>query len=255
MRVRYFRRILVPLILAAALTGCGGAGDVPQPVRPRETVSLGGSGIQTQITGEPIREETAEAPPAALPADPALAEVPEAGAAAWTLEDGVLTISGGGVLSKASWEEEYHDETVRSITKVLIGNGIVDLPYSAFGDHDSLVSAAIGDGLTYIPSETFIGCTSLKEVRFGANAAFIDGGAFERCGLEEIAIPDTVTFINIGAFAKCEELEKIWIPASVTEIGEDAFEDCGRLTIFAPGGSRAEAYARENGIPFSAVDP
>lgn len=245
--------LFVSIALAAVLTGCGAAGAAPPSGEAGAAAE--DSGIQIEIAGEPVREEPVELPPEALPADPALAEVPETGAAAWTLEDGVLTISGSGILEKASWEKEYHDENVQSITKVLIGNGVTDLPYSAFGSHDSLVSVTIGDGFTYIPPETFIRCTALKEVRFGKNVTFIDGGAFERCGLEEIAIPDTVTFINLGAFANCGELEKIWIPAAVTEIGEDAFEGCEKLTIFAPAGSYAEEYARENGIPFLTAGP
>ena len=246
--------LFISVALAAVLTGCGGAGDVPPSGGAGEALPPEDGGIPIQVTGEPTREEPAELPPAALPADPALAEVPATGAAAWRLEDGVLTISGSGVLSEASWQTGYHDETARSITKVVIGDGITDLP-STFCDYDALTAVTMGDGMTYVPPETFIGCTALKEVRFGANVAFLDGGAFERCGLEEIAIPDTVTFINIGAFAKCGELEKIWIPAGVTEIGEGAFEGCGKLTIFAPGGSYAETYARENGIPFSAAAP
>ncbi len=239
---------LLPLVLAATLTGCGGPGEIPRSGVAGEMDPPNNSNIQ--ITDEPIREES---PPEALPADPALADIPETGKADWSLEDGVLTISGSGSLPETSWEREYHDETVQSITKVLIGNGIIDLPYSAFGDHDSLVSVSIGDGFTYIPPETFYGCTSLKQVSFGANVAFIDGGAFERCGLEEIAIPDTVSFINTGAFANCVDLEKILIPASVTEIGEDAFKNCEKLTIFAPKGSFAETYAKENGIQFLPV--
>ena len=50
------------------------------------------------------------------------------------------------------------------------------------------------------------------------------------------------------------DLEKISIPASVTEIGEDAFKNCEKLIIFAPKGSYAEIYARENGIQFLPVD-
>ena len=244
---------LLPLVLAATLTGCGGPGEIPQSGGAGE-MDLPDNSIQIQITDDPVQEELMETAPTVLPVDPALSEIPETGTATWTLEDGVLTISGSGVLPEASWEKEYHDETVQSITKVLIGNGIIDLPYSAFGDHDSLVSASIGDGFTYVPSETFIGCTSLKQVSFGKNVTFIDGGAFERCGLEEIAIPDTVSFINIGAFANCTDLEKILIPASVTKIGEDAFKNCEKLTIFAPKGSYAETYARENGIQFLPVD-
>lgn len=244
--------LLSAYALAAVSVGCGLAGESVS-MEEGKAISDGGPEIRIEITDEPIRAEPVPTAPEGLTPDPALAEISETGEADWALEDGVLTISGSGVLEERFWEKEYHDETVQSITKVLIGNGIIDLPYSAFGDHDSLVSASIGDGFTYVPSETFIGCTSLKQVSFGKNVTFIDGGAFERCGLEEIAIPDTISFINIGAFANCTDLEKILIPASVTEIGEDAFKNCEKLTVFAPEGSFAETYARENGIPFFPV--
>lgn len=165
----------------------------------------------------------------------------------WSLEDGVLTLSGGGVLDNAPWKVNSREE----ITEVVIGDGIIDLPYSAFGNHDALTSVTIGDGLAYIPPETFIDCPKLTEVSFGKNVTFIDGGAFERCGFRELSIPDSITFINMDAFAYCTELERITIPASVTEIGENAFKGCEKLTIHAPAGSYAESYAKENGIPFT----
>lgn len=250
MRRRSFLLLFV-LIFAITLTGCSTAGKNLQTSETEERTVLDNSSSDIQIIGKPIKDEPIETAPEEPAPDPALADVPETGAVGWSLEDGVLTISGSDVLTKKPWEKEYHDDTVRSITKVLIGNGITDLPYSAFGDHDSLIAVAMGDGLTYVPSETFFGCTSLKQVTFGVNITFIDGGAFERCGLEEIVIPDTVTFINIGAFANCVNLEKISISASVIEIGEDAFMNCEKLTIFAPKGSYAESYARENSISFS----
>lgn len=235
-------------VSAVILAGCG--------VAPKNNVLIeneGGITSEDHTNDNSISEEAVDLAPQLPPIDPALSDVPDTGEVSCLLENGVLTISGSGVLTEKPWEKEYHDDTVRSITKVLIGNGITDLPYSAFGNHDSLIAVAMGDGLTYVPSETFLGCTSLKQVNFGANITFIDGGAFERCGLEEIVIPDTITFINIGAFANCVDLEKVLIPASVTEIGEDAFKNCEKLTIFAPEGSYAETYAGENGIHFSAI--
>ncbi len=36
-------------------------------------------------------------------------------------------------------------------------------------------------------------------------------------------------------------------------IEHDAFSGCDKLTIYAPTGSYAEAYAKENNIPFEAL--
>ena len=180
---------LLPLALAATLTGCGGLGEIPQSGGAGE-MDLPNNSVQIQITGDPVQEEPAETAPMVLPVDPALSEIPETGTATWTLEDGVLTISGSGVLPEASWEKEYHDETAQSITKVLIGNGIIDLPYSAFGDHDSLVSASIGDGFTYVPSLYMAGakrsCTSIlcKKYRLSDRTVQRRKEAFEKFVLE-----------------------------------------------------------------------
>lgn len=43
------------------------------------------------------------------------------------------------------------------------------------------------------------------------------------------------------------------IPEGVTSIGENAFSNCPNLTIHAPAGSCAEAYAKENKIKFEAI--
>ncbi len=43
------------------------------------------------------------------------------------------------------------------------------------------------------------------------------------------------------------------IPESVTSIGRDSFTFCDDLTIFAPAGSYAEKYAKEENIRFRAV--
>ncbi len=42
----------------------------------------------------------------------------------------------------------------------------------------------------------------------------------------------------------------VQIPDGVTEIGDDAFRECENLTVYAPSGSYAEQYAKENNIKF-----
>jgi hypothetical protein len=61
-----------------------------------------------------------------------------------------------------------------------------------------------------------------------------------------------VTKIGNCAFEDCTNLESITIPDSVTSIGKYAFAFCYCFTIHAPAGSYADAYAKENNIPFVA---
>ena len=89
----------------------------------------------------------------------------------------------------------------------------------------------IPDSVTSIGDDAFSGCASLTS----------------------ITIPDSVTSIGEEAFSGCESLAGITIPDSVTSIGEDAFWNCN-TTIHATEGSYAEKYAKEEDLPFAAVD-
>lgn len=62
---------LLPLVLAATLTGCGGPGEIPQSGGAEE-MDLPNNSIQIQIAGDPVQEEPVEIAPTALPIDPAL---------------------------------------------------------------------------------------------------------------------------------------------------------------------------------------
>ena len=68
----------------------------------------------------------------------------------------------------------------------------------------------------------------------------------------DVIIPDSVTRIRWWAFGGCTSLTSITLPDSVTSIGTLPFCACSKLTIYAPVGSYAEAYAKENNIPFVA---
>ena len=81
----------------------------------------------------------------------------------------------------------------------------------------------------------------------------IPGFAFLGCdSLTSVVIPEGVTSIGSAAFCWRRSLTRVTIPASVTSIGNRAFDDCPKLTIYAPAGSFAEQYAKENNIPFVA---
>ena len=66
----------------------------------------------------------------------------------------------------------------------------------------------IPDGVTYINSGAFAGCSKLTSV----------------------TVSDSVTGIGGNAFRDCTALTKITVPAGVTSIGNSAFEGCNSLT-------------------------
>ena len=81
----------------------------------------------------------------------------------------------------------------------------------------------------------------------------IGQSGFANCSaLEEMIIPDGMITIGKYAFKYCTKLASIKIPESVTFIGTDALQGCPSLTVYAPAGSYAETYAKENNIPFVA---
>lgn len=96
----------------------------------------------------------------------------------------------------------------------------------------------------------FEGCTSLKEVRFGAGTEKIPEHILEGTEIEEITIPDGVTSIGEYAFKDCASLKKITIPDSVTEIGEGALDKNSQAVIVCGEDSAAYRYAQENGIEY-----
>lgn len=79
-------------------------------------------------------------------------------------------------------------------------------------------------------------------------------GAFEGCeDLKCVYIPKTVKKIGKNTFKGCKNLREVHISEGVKKIiGTNVFAGCDNLTIYAPEGSCAETYAKNNMIPFIA---
>lgn len=71
----------------------------------------------------------------------------------------------------------------------------------------------------------------------------IEEEAFAGSPAEIVNIPSGCTAIESRAFAGCESLVQVSIPASVLSIADDAFSGCSGITIIAPEGSAAQAFA------------
>ena len=124
-----------------------------------------------------------------------------------------------------------------------------------FKGNKSLQSVVLGDAVTGIPNFAFYDCTSLANVIISDGVTSIGNSAFLNCtSLVNVTIPHSVTSIGKWAFSGCTALTSIIIPDSVTNIGYVTFDGCTALTIYGFSGSYAEMYAKQQRIPFIAMD-
>lgn len=148
----------------------------------------------------------------------------------WTLEDGVLTITGTGPMTEYSGQllPEW-SELRMEVTELVVGEGVT----------------TIGGGGAFTHFE------NMTKVTLPSTLQSIGGSAFLWCkSLTEIVIPDSVTLIQSHAFSKCYALEEIVIPAG-TEVRGDAFtESTGlkKVTIKGTGKLFMDAFLDCTGL-------
>ena len=73
--------------------------------------------------------------------------------------DGILTISGSGKVTNKNWSS-FKEQ----IKKVVIEEGVTELPYGAFSNHKNLTDVIMADSVRKIGSCTFDGCISLLKI-------------------------------------------------------------------------------------------
>lgn len=139
-----------------------------------------------------------------------------------------------------------------ALSSVHLNAGLQSIGESAFANCQSLNQIELNNGLVNIGNVAFC-MSSVKNIKIPGTVHSIGVDAFASCeGLEKVEIESGVQTISKTAFQACFALKEAIIPASVTEIGLRAFDQCENLTIYAPAGSAAEAYATEDDIPFQA---
>ena len=81
----------------------------------------------------------------------------------------------------------------------------------------------------------------------------IEEQAFQNTVSEMVILPDIVSYIGPKAFGDSDVLRAVMLPGGNIDIATDAFEG-SEVTIFAPNGSAAEAFAKAHSIPFFASE-
>ena len=143
----------------------------------------------------------------------------------WSLNDGVLTISGTG----AMWNYYEGESTVpydkASIKEIVFEDGVTSIGIGAFSSCENLESVDLGS-VESIGEYAFAYCTGLKNVEFPDNELEIGISAFEGCAeLDNVEFNNSV-YLHSYAFMSCSSLTEIEIPEGST-VGELDWEESG----------------------------
>ena len=219
------KKSLIVGILTAVMIMAGILAIVLMPKNSKSTgnvISNTGSAV--------IAAPTATAKPTANPTDKPTS-APEGENWDFSLEDGVLTITGTGDMKNFN-QGDYVPWCLAldEIRQVVIKEGITGIGDNAFDFCKRLESVVIPDSVTYIGNGAFADCQRLEVVTIPGSVTYIGDRAFFDCyGLTSVTIPESVTYIGKEAFYSCFGLKAVTIPDSVTYIGRRAFSDCVSL--------------------------
>lgn len=81
-------------------------------------------------------------------------------------------------------------------------------------------------GLTSIPDEAFMGCTSLVGIKLPKNVTSIGKRAFAKNAKMKLTLHEGILSIGDSAFAGCKVMANQSLPISLTRIEDNTFENC-----------------------------
>ena len=166
--------------------------------------------------------------------------------ARWSFADGVLTISGTGIMESYRGLNEHAPwyDCKDEITSVVIQPGITTIGDYSFIDCRKIESVVIPDGIITIGVHAFSSCSQLKDVALPDSVEKINFAAFYCCSsITSMTIPERVVYIGQNAFAGCSRMTSIRLPLSLASIDLDAFASCRSLTDVYYAGNYEQAHS------------
>ena len=139
-----------------------------------------------------------------------------------------------------------------ALTAIDIPPGVTQIGFSAFQDCKNLARVSIPDVEITYGTGAFSGCRKLADKK---KMVIIANILFDYFGHEEhVVIPDGVIALGDQVLNNIQ-LESATIPESVIAIGPYTFPSWNEdFILYAPAGSYAEKYAKENGLNFVAAE-
>ncbi|MBR6028380.1 MAG: leucine-rich repeat domain-containing protein [Clostridia bacterium] len=118
-----------------------------------------------------------------------------------------------------------------SIKKIVLGEGITQIPSQCFEACSSATELVLPEGLQNIQINAFSECRSLKSVKLPASLQTIGESAFYRCTSlsGRLEFGDTLSGIGIRAFTECTSLQSLSFGSGLIRIDDFAFADCTGL--------------------------
>ena len=151
-------------------------------------------------------------------------------------QDGTtLTITGEGYLEL----NEAPEWSLYNFQKVVIGEGVCNIPQEAFLNATSLESVELSSTVSIIGDRAFYGCYNLKEIDF-FNVRSIGTMAFYGC----------LAFMDITVPADVEEIGNYAFGYYCDEALDDEFAKIQGVAILARTATTAKQYALENEIEY-----
>lgn len=162
-----------------------------------------------------------------------------------------LTLSGTGATynfratnigsnKKVPWSDY-----TKTMTKVVVDEGITDLGQYAFYNSVALVSVSLpstlktigGLGTMTTSYGCFQGCTALTSITLPSKLESIGNCAFKGCSaLTSITFPNTMKNIDYGAFTECTALQTVTFGQNDVKLGTAAFYNCTKIKTINWGG-------------------
>ncbi len=174
--------------------------------------------------------------------------------------------SQSGMIYAGSVAYEYKGEDCPET--IVLRDGTKGIASRAFYVKSGLKNLTVPEGVTYIGSEAFYGC-SIKKIYLPSTLKTIDSQAFNYCNsLDEVHISDIAAWCGVnyivnagsdnagspfyaraGLYVGEERVYNLEIPSGVTRINSYAFKQCGIDTVIIPDtvtsiGAQAFYYCR-----------
>jgi len=172
----------------------------------------------------------------------------------WSLQNGVLTISGSGGTHDFEPGTQPWAAFRESIVTVVVENGVDAIGRNAFCDLPALSSVRLPGTLWSIDNGAFANCPALTSIALPEGLADLGGYVFSNSGLTAVTIPASLKNLVFASFSQCTALKSVSFAGVPLRISGEAFAGCTALTsIVIPEGVENLDFAFKNCTALTSV--